>query len=127
MVRPVLVFSLAKAPRAATMSRNYYSEINLHVVWHTKHSAPLLTPKVEQLAHRFLRQRIVEAAGAFVHAIGGVEDHVHLAVTIAPTVFDAVSKPPSEGGQSPICSADWRKTGTVPGGFETASSLGGSR
>ncbi len=33
------------------MSRNYYSEINLHIVWHTKNSLPLLTPDVESLAH----------------------------------------------------------------------------
>ena len=24
------------------MARNYYAEINLHIVWHTKESAPLL-------------------------------------------------------------------------------------
>jgi REP element-mobilizing transposase RayT len=38
------------------VSRNYYSEINLHVVWHCKLSSPLLTPQVEPLAHRFLRK-----------------------------------------------------------------------
>jgi hypothetical protein len=29
------------------MSANYYAEINLHITWHTKQSAPLLTPKIE--------------------------------------------------------------------------------
>jgi putative transposase len=68
------------------MSRNYYSEINLHITWHTKDSTPLLTPTIAPLAHRELRRRIVETPGAFVHEIGGIETHVHLAVTIAPTI-----------------------------------------
>ena len=68
------------------MSRNYYSEINLHIVWHTKSSSPLLTPSVEPVAYRALRKRIVDTPGAFVHVIGGIETHVHLAVTIPPTL-----------------------------------------
>lgn len=68
------------------MSRNYYSEINLHLVWHTKNSLPLLTPEVEPLAHRFLKKRIVDTPGAFVHEIGGIETHVHMAVTVPPTL-----------------------------------------
>jgi putative transposase len=69
------------------MSRNYYSEIHLHITWHTKESAPLLTPDVEQFVHRYLRQRLINTPGVFVHEIGGTETHVHLAITIAPTVF----------------------------------------
>jgi hypothetical protein len=57
------------------MSRNYYSEINLHIVWHTKSSIPLLTPEIEPLAHRFLKKRIVDTPGTFYHAIGGIETH----------------------------------------------------
>ncbi len=68
------------------MSRSYYSEINLHIVWHTKTSLPLLTPTVEPLAHRFLKKRIIDTPGAFVHEIGGTETHVHAAVTIPPTI-----------------------------------------
>ncbi len=68
------------------MSRNYYSEINLHIVWHTKTSLPLLTPTVEPLAHRFLKKRIIDEPGAFVHEIGGTETHVHALVTIPPTI-----------------------------------------
>ena len=30
------------------MPHNYYSEINLHLVWHTKDSLPLLTPTVSR-------------------------------------------------------------------------------
>jgi putative transposase len=68
------------------MSRNYYSELNLHMVWHTKGSAPLLTPLVEPLAHKELRARLVRTQGVFVHEIGGSATHVHLCVSIAPTI-----------------------------------------
>ena len=68
------------------MSRNYYSEINLHLVWHTKTSSPLLTPTVELIAHRCLRKRIIDTSGAYIHEIGGIENHVHLAVSIPPTL-----------------------------------------
>ncbi len=69
------------------MSQNYYSEIHLHFVWHTKESLPLLTPKVEPLAHRALRKKIVACANAFVHEIGGTATHVHVAVTLSPTIL----------------------------------------
>jgi REP element-mobilizing transposase RayT len=82
------------------MSRNYYSEINLHLVWHTKNSLPLLTSEVEHLAHRFLKKRIVETPGAFVHEIGGIESHVHLAVTIHPTLLISDFVGQLKGGSS---------------------------
>jgi putative transposase len=69
------------------MSRNYYSEIHLHVTWHTKESLPLLTAEVEEFTHRWLKQRIINTPGVFVHEIGGTETHVHLAITIPPTVL----------------------------------------
>lgn len=68
------------------MSRNYYSEINLHIVWHTKEGSPLLVSDVEEYAHRWLRQKLVNSEGVYIHEIGGTENHVHLAVEIAPTV-----------------------------------------
>lgn len=69
------------------MSRNCYSEIHLRVTWHTKDSLPLLTPRVEPLAYRHLRKKICDTAGVFVHEIGGTETHVHLAVTVPPTLL----------------------------------------
>jgi putative transposase len=68
------------------MSRDYYSEINLHMTWHCKDSLPLLTPQVEPLAHRSVKQKIINTPGAFVHEIGGTETHVHVAVSIPPTL-----------------------------------------
>jgi putative transposase len=68
------------------MSGDYYSEINLHLTWHAKLSRPLLTPEVETFVHRDLRQRAVSVKGVFVHEIGGTETHVHMAVTVPPTL-----------------------------------------
>ena len=46
---------------ATVMSRNYYSEINLHIVWHTKNSRLFLVDDVETIAHRCLKKRIIGA------------------------------------------------------------------
>ena len=69
------------------MSHNYYSEINLHLTWHCKDSAPMLTPQVEPVAHRLIRQRIIKTSHVYVHEIGGTDTHVHVAVTIPPTLL----------------------------------------
>jgi hypothetical protein len=45
-----------------------------------------LTPTVEPLAHREIRHKIVKTPRVFVHEIGGTETHVHVAVTIPPTL-----------------------------------------
>src|SRR5437899_1149271 len=39
------LFRLSSVCPRTTMSRNYYSEMHLHVVWHAKLSRPLLTPE----------------------------------------------------------------------------------
>jgi putative transposase len=69
------------------MSRNYYSEINLHLTWHTNGSTPLLVPKVEAIVHHYLRGRCINTPGVYIHEIGGIETHVHMAISIAPTVL----------------------------------------
>ncbi|MGA2032517.1 MAG: IS200/IS605 family transposase [Thermoguttaceae bacterium] len=68
------------------MSKNYYSEIYLHITWHAKDSLPLLTPDVEALAHREVKQRIIRTPGACLYEIGGTETHLHVAVSIPPTL-----------------------------------------
>ncbi|MBN1490999.1 MAG: IS200/IS605 family transposase, partial [Phycisphaerae bacterium] len=66
--------------------RNVYSEINLHMTWHTKENAAVLIDRVENRTHHYLRHRAIETPGVIVHAIGGTVDHVHLAVSIPPGV-----------------------------------------
>jgi putative transposase len=69
------------------VSHDSYSEINLHVVWHTKTSMPLLTPPVETFVHHHVRHRLLAEEGIIVYAVGGTETHVHVALRIPPTVL----------------------------------------
>ncbi len=68
------------------MSHNAYYEVYLHVTWRTKGSAAVLRGNIEREVHEFIGRRIRETEGVYIHAIGGTDDHVHLAVHIAPTV-----------------------------------------
>jgi putative transposase len=68
------------------VSRNYYSEINLHITWHTKESHRLLVSNVEPVVHHYIRGRCINTPGVFVHEIGGIETHVHLCITVSPTI-----------------------------------------
>ena len=68
------------------MSNNVYSEINLHFVWHVKHSQPLISEAIEPRLHRFIRNYALKTEDLIFHEVGGIEDHVHIAVTIPPTL-----------------------------------------
>ena len=68
------------------MSRRFYSEIHLHMVWHTKESQAILTPDVEPVVYRHIQEKLSRTPGIFLHALGGTETHIHLAVRIEPTI-----------------------------------------
>lgn len=68
------------------MARRSYSEINLHITWHTKDNLPQIDASIEAALYRFLRNKIVNTEGAFFHAIGGIETHVHIGTSVRPTV-----------------------------------------
>jgi putative transposase len=70
-----------------TMPRNVYSEINLHIVWHTKGNMPLLNEAVEARAYQHIKHFVLQTEGCIFHEIGGTENHVHLAVSIPPTLL----------------------------------------
>ena len=68
------------------MSRRVYAEINLHITWHTKNSLPMITASVESRLYAFLKNKIIETPDTYFHAVGGVADHIHLAVSVRPTI-----------------------------------------
>jgi len=68
------------------MAHRAYSEINLHIVWRVKDGSPVLRDAIETQLHRYLKGRSVKAPGVFCHAVGGADDHVHMAVTVPPTL-----------------------------------------
>ena len=68
------------------MPRNVYSEINLHITWHTKSRAAVIVDEIERQLFIFIQRKLAETPGIELHAIGGTADHVHLAVRVPPTL-----------------------------------------
>lgn len=54
-----------------------------HFVWRTRLREPLIDPGWEHLLYDAIIQKS-EELGAKVHALGGIEDHVHLSVSAPP-------------------------------------------
>ena len=69
------------------MSRRVYSEINLHFTWHTKESVPVITPEIESRLYHYIKHRALEIKGLIFPEIGGTENHVHIVVSIPPTLL----------------------------------------
>ena len=82
------------------MPKNVYSEINLHVVWGTKESRALIKPDLEAQVHDAIRLRAANTDGVRTHAIGGTPTHVHLAVTVPPTLEISMWIGQVKGGSS---------------------------
>jgi putative transposase len=64
-----------------------------HVVWSTRDREALIYAAIERAVWGILRDA-AGRHGMIVHAIGGVEDHVHLALSIPPnaSVSEAIRK-----------------------------------
>lgn len=82
------------------MSDSVYSEINLHITWHTKSSVSSITPIIEKPLHQYLKHKIIETPGVIFHAVGGIENHIHIAISVSPNllVSDWIGK--LKGGSS---------------------------
>jgi putative transposase len=52
-----------------------------------KNNSPLLTPEVEAVVHHDIRGRCIRTAGVYWHEIGGIENHLHLVVSVVPTIL----------------------------------------
>lgn len=62
-----------------------YWRLFYHVVWATRNREPLITPQLETAVRQAVRQA-AERHGLQVHAVGGAADHMHLVVSIPPSV-----------------------------------------
>jgi putative transposase len=60
-----------------------YYKLYYHIVWGTKNRQGIILPEFESDLYRVMAAKVIEMDG-LVHAIGGVQDHIHLAVTIPP-------------------------------------------
>ena len=59
-----------------------------HFVWSTKNRLPLIDETIEPELYQVIAAKALDMGG-FVHAIGGMEDHTHLAVSIPPKLAPA--------------------------------------
>jgi putative transposase len=61
-----------------------FHELVFHLIFATKARAPLITPPLQRLLFNHFRQICSELRGE-LHEIGGIEDHVHLLVSLQPS------------------------------------------
>jgi len=66
-----------------------YTNLDYHVVFSTKNRYPWISPKIEIRVWEYLGG-IANRNGMIPYKIGGIDDHLHLAIGIPPTL--AVSK-----------------------------------
>ncbi|HUT52285.1 MAG TPA: IS200/IS605 family transposase [bacterium] len=69
------------------MPRNVYSEIYLHITWRTKDNMPMIDGAIENELFKFIKNRCIETPGVYFFTIGGTADHVHLCVSVPPTLL----------------------------------------
>lgn len=55
------------------MPKNVYSEINLHMTWHTKRNEPLVNDMIENRLHHFLEHTVRETKGVIFHPLPAVK------------------------------------------------------
>lgn len=65
-----------------------YWKLYYHFVWSTKNRLPLIDSTLEPELYRVIVAK-AQDMGGFVHAIGGMEEHAHLAVSIPPKLAPA--------------------------------------
>lgn len=62
-----------------------YWESFYHFIWTTKNREPFLQGEIETLVQSSVRT-VSESSGVLVRAIGSMDDHIHLAVSIPPRI-----------------------------------------
>ena len=60
-----------------------YWKLYYHFVWATKRREPLILPSFETDLYAIIVTKI-KTLGGGVHAIGGMEEHIHIAVSVPP-------------------------------------------
>ncbi len=62
-----------------------YWRLHYHLVWATYQHLPLITESLERQIYGTILGKAKEL-GVIVHAIGNIEDHIHVAVSIPPKI-----------------------------------------
>lgn len=62
-----------------------YWKLYYHFVWGTKNRLPLIDSSFEEELYKVIVAKVTDMEG-YLHAIGGINDHVHIAVSIPPKI-----------------------------------------
>ncbi len=62
-----------------------YWRLFYHITWATKNGEPLIDAEFETSLHNVIAAKATDL-GAFVYAVGGTEDHVHLVASVPPSI-----------------------------------------
>ncbi len=68
-------------------SHTFY-QLVYHIIWGTKNKLPLITPRIEQRLYPYIGYKCKELGYTF-HAINGTEDHVHVLLSLTPSILVA--------------------------------------
>ena len=68
------------------MPHKVFSGIYLHVVWHTKGNEHLITSDIQKLIKLIVLRKCSQTREVMLLEIGGIENHVHLALKVPPTL-----------------------------------------
>jgi putative transposase len=62
-----------------------YWRLFYHFIWSTKQREALISADFEAALHNVIAAK-ASALGDMVHAVGGTENHIHLAVSVPPSI-----------------------------------------
>src|SRR5436190_21751831 len=86
------------------------SFVLLHIVFSTKDRQGFLGPEVRQQVHAYLAT-VARTAGCEAYRVGGVEDHVHMAVRLSRTITIAKLVETLKTSSSKSIKDDWPSLG----------------
>ena len=85
-----------------------FTKLSYHIVFATKHRTPWIREHLENSVWEIIRCEC-EEVGGYVYAIGGVEDHVHLVVSIPPTISVSLFMRHVKGASSRLISQQFQQ------------------
>jgi putative transposase len=87
-----------------------YWRLFYHFVWTTREREPLIPEEWQKRLHGAKRAELL-GLGAFVHAVGGTEDHVHMVASVPPTLSLAQFVGQVKGASSHLANRELSPTG----------------
>ncbi len=65
-----------------------YHHLVYHYIWGTKNKLPLLTPTIEARLYPYIGYKCKEL-GYSLHAVNGTQDHIHILLSLTPSILVA--------------------------------------